>query len=102
LVLTLIENPDVARAVGEIKKPGQTLVGFAAETNDLKKNAATKMKKKNLDMIVANDVTIPGAGFNTDTNIATLITGSGIEEQPMQTKRQLADVILDRILSLRA
>ena len=102
LVLTLIENPDVAKAVGEIKKPGQILVGFAAETDHLEKNAVSKLKKKNLDMIVANDVTRPGAGFNVDTNIATLITKGGSEEQPMQTKRQLADVILDRIISLRA
>ena len=102
LTLTLTENPDVAKAVGEIKKPGQTLVGFAAETDHVRKNAEDKLKKKNLDMIVANDVTLPGAGFNTDTNIAALITKSGTEEQPMQTKRQLAEVILDRILAMRA
>ena len=59
------------------------------------------MKKKNLDMIVANDVTKPGAGFNTDTNIATIITKDGMEEQPLQTKIQLANTILDRILFLR-
>ena len=53
-------------------------------------------------MIVANDVTKPGAGFNIDTNIATLITAKGREEQPMQTKRQLAEIILDRILEIRA
>ena len=102
LTVTMIENPDVAQAVGEIKKKGQTLVGFAAETDHLLKNAAAKMKKKNLDMIVANDVTKPGAGFNIDTNIATLITAKGRVEQPMQTKRQLAEIILDRILEIRA
>ena len=102
LTVTMIENPDVAQAVGEIKKKGQTLVGFAAEKDHLLKNAAAKMKKKNLDMIVANDVTKPGAGFNIDTNIATLITAKGREEQPMQTKRQLAEIILDRILEIRA
>ena len=102
LTLTLTENPDVAKAVGEIKKPGQTLVGFAAETDHVQKNAVSKLKKKNLDMIVANDVTAPGAGFNVDTNIATLITKDGTEEQPLQTKRQLADVILDRIITIRA
>ncbi|MBR5961457.1 MAG: bifunctional phosphopantothenoylcysteine decarboxylase/phosphopantothenate--cysteine ligase CoaBC, partial [Clostridia bacterium] len=101
LTLTLTENPDVAKAVGSIKKKGQTLVGFAAETDNVKKNAAEKLKKKNLDMIVANDVTMPGAGFNVDTNIAALITKKGVEELPLQTKRQLADVILDRIVSLR-
>ena len=101
LTLTLAENPDVAKAVGAIKKKGQTLVGFAAETDNVKKNAADKLKKKNLDMIVANDVTLPGAGFNVDTNIATLITKDGTEEQPMMTKRELADKILDRIISMR-
>lgn len=101
LTLTLAENPDIAKEVGKIKKKGQTLVGFAAETDHVQKNAVSKLKKKNLDMIVANDVTVPGAGFNVDTNIATLITAQGSEEQPMQTKRQLAEVILDRIMTLR-
>ena len=91
----------MAKAVGAIKKKGQTLVGFAAETDNVKKNAADKLKKKNLDMIVANDVTLPGAGFNVDTNIAILITKDGTEEQPMMTKRELADKILDRIISMR-
>jgi len=101
LTLTLTENPDIARAVGEQKKNGQTLVGFAAETDNVQKNAVSKLKKKNLDMIVANDVTAPGAGFNVDTNIATLITKNGTEALPLQTKRRLADVILDRVLELR-
>ena len=101
LTLTLTENPDIARAVGEKKKKGQTLVGFAAETDHVLRNAAGKLKAKNLDMIVANDVTAPGAGFNVDTNIATLITADGTEEQPLQTKRRLADAILDRVMALR-
>ena len=102
LTLELTENPDVARAVGEIKKPGQILVGFAAETNRVTENAREKLAKKNLDMIVANDVTREGAGFNTDTNIAALITREGIQECPLQSKRELADVILDRMLALQA
>lgn len=101
LVLTLTENPDIARAVGERKQPGQTLVGFAAETDHVREHAAEKLKKKNLDLIVANDVTQPGAGFNTDTNIAALITEDGIEEQPLQSKRRLADAILDKALKIR-
>jgi len=101
LTIELTENPDVAKAVGGIKKPGQTLVGFAAETDNVQKNAQSKLTKKNLDMIVANDVTKPGAGFNVDTNIAALITADGIEEQPLQTKRQLAEKILDKVLELR-
>ncbi len=102
LTLNMVENPDVSREVGKIKKQGQTLVGFAAETDNVLKNAGEKLKKKNLDMIVANDVTAPGAGFNVDTNIATLVTRDGQDAQPMMTKRQLADVILDKILALRA
>ena len=60
-----------------------------------------KREKKKLDMIVANDVTRPGAGFGTDTNIATLITRSGMLERPLQSKRALAEDILDQILKLR-
>lgn len=101
LTLLLTENPDVARAVGEKKRKGQILVGFAAETDHVQKNAVSKMKKKNLDMIVANDVTAPGAGFNVDTNIVTLITKDGSEPLPLQSKRRLADVIFDRILKIR-
>ena len=102
LVLELTENPDIARAVGEQKRAGQTLVGFAAETDHVQQNAQKKLAAKNLDMIVANDVTKPGAGFNTDTNIAALITADRIIEEPLQTKRQLAEKILDKVLEIRA
>ena len=102
LVLELTENPDIARAVGEQKRAGQTLVGFAAETDHVQQNAQKKLAAKNLDMIVANDVTKPGAGFNTDTNIAALITADRIIEEPLQTKRQLAEKILDRVMEIRA
>ena len=101
LTLILTENPDIAKAVGEQKKPGQTLVGFAAETDNLLKNAKSKLGKKKLDLIVANDVTKPGAGFNVDTNIAVLITSDGSTEEPLQTKRQLAERILDNVLEIR-
>ena len=86
LTLELVENPDVAKAVGDKKRPGQILIGFAAETN--------------LDMIVANDVTQPGAGFNVDTNIAALITREGTTDLPLQSKRSLAEAILDRAAAL--
>ena len=101
MILRLTETPDVARATGEKKKPGQTLVGFAAETDHLAEHAREKLVKKNLDMIVANDVTMPGAGFGTDTNIATLITADGAEDRPLQSKRDLAEDILDRVVLLR-
>ena len=101
LVFELVENPDVAAAVGRMKKPGQTLVGFAAETENLLENAARKLDRKNLDMIVANDVSKPGAGFNVDTNIATLLTRKGTVECPLQKKAELAQTILDQVMELR-
>ena len=101
ITLELVENPDIAAAVGAAKRPGQTLVGFAAETEHLLDNARRKLGKKNLDMIVANDVSRPGAGFNVDTNIATLLTRSGAVECPLQSKQALAERILDEIMTLR-
>ena len=100
LTLELVENPDVAKAVGDKKRPGQILIGFAAETNRVIEHASEKLKAKNLDMIVANDVTQPGAGFNVDTNIAALITREGRTDLPLQTKRSLAEAILDRAAAL--
>jgi phosphopantothenoylcysteine decarboxylase / phosphopantothenate---cysteine ligase len=97
----LVENPDIAAALGERKHDGQTLVGFAAETDNLLENAHRKLVRKNLDLIVLNDVSQPGAGFNVDTNIATLITPDSQTEYPLRTKRQLADDILDKILQIR-
>ncbi len=97
----MVENPDIAAALGERKREGQTLVGFAAETDNLLENARKKLTRKNLDLIVLNDVNQPGAGFNVDTNIATLITPNSQKEYPLRTKRQLADDILDKILQIR-
>ena len=75
---------------------------FAAETNDVVGYARSKMEKKGLDIVVANDVTKDGAGFNTDTNIATILTRLGGETSlPLMSKRELADKILDEIVNLR-
>ena len=101
LTLSLVPTQDVAKAVGEIKKAGQTLIGFAAETENLHENAGKKLDRKNLDMIVANDVTKPGAGFDVDTNIASILTDAGVEELPLMKKTQLAQVIFDRAMELR-
>lgn len=101
LVFEMIENPDVAAAVGAAKREGQTLVGFAAETQNTVVNAQKKLKKKNLDLIVANDVSMPGAGFNVDTNIASLITAEEVQEFPLMTKAELAHMILDKIIEIR-
>lgn len=101
LTLRLAETPDVARAVGQLRRPEQYIVGFAAETEHLTENATGKLDRKNLDMIVANDVTRPGAGFDVDTNIVTLITRKGMEEVPQMTKKDLARLILTRIQAER-
>ena len=101
LTLEMKQTPDVAAAVGRMKKLGQILVGFAAETEDVMKNAQGKLKKKNLDMIAANDVTAPGAGFDVDTNIVTFVTRNGRETLPCLPKRQVADALLDRAMALR-
>ena len=101
LILTLEENPDIAKTIGQMKKAKQTLVGFAAETDHVARHAKKKLEAKNLDMIVANDVTKPGAGFNADTNIAALMTKDETKELPLMSKRQLADVILDKIMEIR-
>ena len=101
LTLTFVPTPDVAKAVGEGKRDGQILVGFAAETETAVENARKKLDSKHLDMIVANDVTQPGAGFDVDTNIATIITHQQAESLPIMTKKALADEILTRALALR-
>lgn len=100
-MLTLVENPDIAKAVGQRKQPGQILVGFAAETQNVLANAQSKLEKKNLDLIVANDVTAEGAGFGVDTNIVTLISKDGSTALPKMSKREVADQILDKALTLR-
>ena len=100
-VLRLIENPDVAATLGKNKREDQVFVGFAAETNDVLEHARGKLVKKNLDMIVANDVTKPGAGFDVDTNIVTLITREDMTSLPMLAKSEVADHILSYAMSLR-
>ena len=85
------------------KKGARLLVGFAAETDDLEANAHAKLKRKGLDLIVANDVTREGAGFEVDTNIVTLIGADGSSQShPQMSKDAVADIILDRIVALRA
>jgi phosphopantothenoylcysteine decarboxylase/phosphopantothenate--cysteine ligase len=100
LTLEMVENPDVAKAVGERKRPGQVLIGFAAETNDLLVNARKKLQSKGLDLVVANDVTQEGAGFGVDTNIVTLVSKGGELSLPKLSKRTLADRIWDEALAI--
>jgi phosphopantothenoylcysteine decarboxylase/phosphopantothenate--cysteine ligase len=100
LTLELTENPDILFEIGR-RKGERILVGFAAETSDLVKNARTKLKEKNLDLIVANDVTRPGAGFGTDTNIVLIVDQEGKAHRwPRMSKVEVAEKIFDRIQSL--
>lgn len=100
LVIELDRNKDIAYELGKIKKD-KILVGFAAETNDLIENAKGKVNKKNLDFIVANDLTEEGAGFGTDTNIVKIIDKEGnINKYPQMKKDEVANVILDKVKSL--
>ncbi|MBQ5733560.1 MAG: bifunctional phosphopantothenoylcysteine decarboxylase/phosphopantothenate--cysteine ligase CoaBC [Selenomonadaceae bacterium] len=102
LTLVLEKNPDILKELGEMKQPHQTLVGFAAETQNLLQYAKGKLEKKNLDMIVANDVSKPQAGFNVDTNLIKLLKRDGsIEELPLMSKKELAYIILERVMKLR-
>lgn len=100
LVIELDRTKDIALELGKIKED-KILVGFAAETNDLLENAKNKIKKKNLDFIVANDLTQDGAGFGVDTNIVKIIDRDGvIQEHPKMKKDEVADVILNKIKTL--
>jgi phosphopantothenoylcysteine decarboxylase/phosphopantothenate--cysteine ligase len=97
--VVLEPTPDVLAQLGERKQPGQLLVGFAAETERVREHAATKMAAKGVDLMVANDVSAPDAGFEVDTNRAILLYSSGSsEETPLLDKHELAGIILDRIV----
>jgi phosphopantothenoylcysteine decarboxylase/phosphopantothenate--cysteine ligase len=99
--IELEKTPDIVRELGSKKSKNQILVGFAAETEDLVRNAAKKLKEKNLDMIVANDVSKKGAGFDVDTNIATILPRKGRAEYlPQMSKLELSYKILDKIKNL--
>lgn len=101
LRIHLKPNPDILKELG-MRKSGQLLIGFAAETEELMANAQRKLREKNLDLIVANNVTQAGSGFDVDTNVATLLDRSGYTQSlPLMTKDELAGRIYDHLLSLR-
>ena len=100
LTLEFVKNPDIAMTLG-MSKGDKKLVIFSAETENLIENATAKLKKKNADLVVANDVTVEGAGFNVDTNVATLIDKDGNRfESGKVSKSALADIILDKVIAL--
>ena len=97
--INLTRNPDIIKYMGENKKEGQFICGFSMETENMIENSKVKLKKKNIDMIVANNLKQAGAGFGTDTNVVTIITKNNQEELEMMTKEEVANVILSKILS---
>lgn len=104
LTLTLKRTRDILADLGQLPSRRQTdipvLVGFAAETHDVVAHARQKLERKAVDLIVANDVSQEGAGFDVDTNAVTLVTRNGVEEVPLQSKSAVASRILDRVESL--
>ncbi|HEX3089907.1 MAG TPA: phosphopantothenoylcysteine decarboxylase, partial [Ilumatobacteraceae bacterium] len=101
--IVLEPTPDILAALGERKLPGQILVGFAAETSDLVANAQSKLQRKNLDLIVANDVSAPEVGFQHDTNAVTLLLRDGTTTVvPLTDKRSVARAILQCVVQLRS
>lgn len=100
ITVELVRNPDILQELGE-RKGDRILVGFAAETHDLLRHAREKMARKHLDLVVANDVTRPGAGFAVDTNLTRILAPDGsVEELPLLSKREVARYLWDRVVDL--
>ena len=97
LSLPLARTDDILGWLGEHKPAGLFVCGFSMETENLLENSAAKLKKKNLDLIVANNLKTPGAGFGTDTNVVTMISPAGAEELPLMDKTEVGDRIADKI-----
>lgn len=96
--IQLERTDDIIGTLGANKRDGLYLCGFSMETENMLENSEAKLKKKNLDMIVANNLKVDGAGFGTDTNVVTLITREGIEELPIMSKNEVAEEIFSHIL----
>ena len=99
--IPLERTKDIIGTLGNNKRDGLFLCGFSMETEHMLENSKAKLTKKNLDMIVANNVKVAGAGFGTDTNVVTVITKDAVEELPMMSKEEVADALLDRIMKAR-
>ena len=93
------KTDDILKYLGENKKKGQILIGFSMETENMVENSKAKLVKKNLDMIVANNLKEKGAGFGTDTNLVTLITKNEIKKLPLMSKEKVGEEIFNEILS---
>lgn len=97
MTVEFVRNPDIAADCGARKRPGQTFVGFALETGRGLDQAASKLERKNLDMVVLNSLSDKGAGFRTDTNRVTLVTHGSVMEFPLKSKREVAADIIDAV-----
>jgi phosphopantothenoylcysteine decarboxylase/phosphopantothenate--cysteine ligase len=95
--IVLESTPDILAGLGAAKQPGQVLVGFAAETSNLVDNAKGKLVRKNLDIVVANDVSQPKVGFGHDTNAVTIVTKSDAKDVPLSDKHSVAVHVLDSV-----
>lgn len=101
LVIELVKNPDILKEISQIRKPEQTVIGFCAESEDLLNNAKKKIESKNLDYIVANDISNPEIGFNSDYNAVLLINKEGqITEIAKTQKKELAKIIIEKVFDL--
>ena len=98
MAIRLTRTRDILKALGENRKEGQFLCGFSMETQNMLENSRAKLKKKNIDMIVANNLKEKGAGFGTETNVVTFITEKEEAELPIMSKDEVADQLLDFIL----
>jgi len=98
--IDLTENVDVVKAVAKNKLPSQKVVAFAMETTDLLANAQAKLKAKQVDMVVANDLKIPGAGFSGDTNQVVLVTATEASSLPLMSKNEVAVKIINKMMEL--
>ncbi len=99
--IPLCRTQDIIGHLGEHRRPGQLLCGFSMETENMLENSRKKLEKKHLDMVVANNVKVPGAGFQGDTNVITLITAESSVELPLMDKEAAAHAILDRLMEMR-
>lgn len=98
--MTFVKNPDILAYLGQCKTKKQIICGFAMETQDLDKNAKEKLEKKNCDMLIANNLFVSGAGFQTDTNIVSLLTKDSIEHLPKLSKEELGQKILETMIKI--
>ena len=97
MAIELSRTDDILKWLGEHKKEGQFLCGFSMETQNMLENSRRKLEKKNLDMIVANNLKVAGAGFGTDTNVVTLITKEKETQLEKMPKEEVAEHLLDEI-----